>query len=214
MRKLLGTLFCIAIFTNTIWAKEKANLCLSFESLQDLKTNGILSMNVEAMMHEHSSMKQSLNTAFDRLKQNTDFGEVMLQKIMNLLDAEITLVNYLLCGQHGIVLQNTMMMRNQMLKNSTPSVAYMYDKIIDLATYDQESNSKLYQSGRCGCGLAYALCWRDKQCFLTGMRDKLVHYHSMMRAMQCEMAIGTATAEHTMPVDSKGNCISFCPVIR
>ena len=216
MKKLFFALFCSTLLHHTGWAKkeEKVNLCLSPALIQDLQHNGALSMHIEAMVHEHSSMKQHLGTALDQLRANSDFGEVMLQKIMNLLNAEITIVNHLLCGEHGALLQNALVIRNQMLISSAPSVAYMYDKILDLSTYDQEANRKLFQSGRCGCGLAYALSSRDKKCFLSGMREKLVHYHGMMRQMQCNLAIGSATVEHMLPVDSKGNCISFCPVIR
>lgn len=172
-----------------------------------------LAMQIEAMNASHVAMKSELSATFETLSNSADYGEQMLQHIMNLVDAELVIVNHLMYGRTGAMLEDAMLARNHMLAQSMPSVAYMYDKILDLATADADVNPKLYESGRNGKSLAYALNWSDKKDFLRGVRSKLTHYQKMLRAMQCDFAIDSAEARIQVPINSDGS-MSFCPVIN
>jgi hypothetical protein len=180
-------------------------------------TNADIAMQIEiynSMTSRHVMMKEDLKKAFENFENSSDYGEAKLQHVMNLLETDLVIVKHLLCGDTGWVIEEAVMMRNDLLAHSMPSVAFMYDKILDTVMYDETTNRKLYDSGTCGRSLATALNWRHKKCFLTSMRDKIDHYLGLMRAMQCNVARDADTASRYVPVDAMGGYVSFCPVIK
>lgn len=217
MRKLILFIVVAVLVLMNIksWSIDKTlpcNLVLTSTTVQDMQAKAEIAKAIEAIGSKHTSMKQDLSSLFSNLKNSPDYGEIMLQKIMDLIDAEIVIVNHLLCSHTGAAVEEAINMRNDMLKHTIPSVAYIYDKVMDLATFDYETNTKLYRCGCCTNAIANVLNWQDKTAFLHSMADKLHHYYTMIRQMQCSISIGDSRIAVT--VASDGGYVNFCPVVR
>ena len=197
------------------WSADKVapyNLVLTSTTIQDIQSKIEIANAIEAMGSRYTTMKQDMGSIFTNLKSSPDFGELMLQKIIDLIEAEIKIVNHLLCSHTGAAVEEAIEERNFQLKHSVPSVAYVYDKMMDLVTYDQETNTRLYRTGCCTKAIAKVLNWNDRCAFLHVMMDKLNHYRGVVRQMQCSIAIGDSRIN--VPVSSDGAFVNFCPVIR
>jgi len=168
-----------------------------------------------AMRNHHGDMKAQFQASLEKFKQSYDFGEVLLQQVVNLLDLEMMIVHCLIRGHTGAMVEDAIIARNQTLNHSVPSVAFMYDKILDLVAYDTATNKKLYAyHSKHEKHLTHALNWSEKKEFLRNMHSKLEHYNGLMRAMQCDFAIGSSTAQRNVRVDRYDTALSFCPVVQ
>ncbi|MCX5921744.1 MAG: hypothetical protein NTX86_00205 [Candidatus Dependentiae bacterium] len=233
MKKLLmsGFLFC-CLFVHSqysamqVWdfLKTKAQAQQAVEPVKKTVQAVVKKQTVNtaidvgtAMTHRHGGMKSDFHAALDQLKASKDFSEIMIQRIVELLDAELMLVHCLLNGHMGEMVDDALVARNDMLSRSTPSMMYMYDKILNLVTYNEQVNGELYRNRtRNNRVHAHSLNWRDKREFLMTMYEKLEHYSGMMRAMQCDISIGDAA-----PIKKRfghharhDRSVSFSPLIR
>jgi hypothetical protein len=217
MKKLIlfivvAVLVLINIKSWSVSKTSPCNLVLTSTTVQDIHAKIEMATAIEAIGSKHTSMRGDLSSIISNLKKSPEYGEIMLQKIMDLIEAEIVIVNHLLCAHTGASVEDAVNFRNHMLRRSIPSVAYIYDKIMDVATFDDETNTKLYRTGCCTKAITKSLNWCEKSAFLHSLSDKLNHYHRMMRDMQCSLSISDSRI--MVPVNSDGAGLNFCPVIR
>src|SRR5437899_1538630 len=116
-----------------------------------------------------------------------------------------------------MMVDDSLSMRNDLLRRSSPAIVCMYTNIMDLVTYDSETNSKLYtEYAKKGRVSSRALGWYDKMDFLNGMYDKLEHYSHLLTALQSDQ--GNAAKRYTKKRfgrhEDRDRSVSFSPIIR
>ena len=155
------------------------------------------------------------NQTLARFKKGTGYSEFALQQVIDLLSYEIRLVQLLFNGYTGALVEETLDRRITALKYSTPSVAFMYNTILDLATYDYQINNNLLDKVRKHTNkkLASLFDQRDKKIFLSAMENKLKQYQDILRKMQYSMAVESQMAIENVTIDGINNTIYFCPAM-
>ncbi len=150
--------------------------------------------NIQGMKNkEYIEMKDELNKAIERFKRSKELSELSIQQLLDLLDIEMTVVDHLKSGKAGSLVADAVELRNKKLKRSIPSIIFVYDKILDLATYNETLNEQwnnIRNDDRQKEVLT--LTPRDKKTFLHRMKYMLDYYYSMMRTLQWELSIGPA----------------------
>ena len=227
MKKLLlvFTMVLLALLSIRSWAGQdlatedkSSTTTLDTTAMQSTNTLDATAMHIDVggtVITRHQGLKDEVAKALDTFKTTRDFGEVSIQGVMHLLEAEVCIVDLLLEGHTGYAVERAVLKRNKKLSHSIPSVAYMYDKIVDVATYNDLLNRKIYKhTQRDQKAFKSALNIHDKKIFLREMKDKLVHYYTIMHTMQCELAMGSGRSDSTVAIGSKGYSMGFCPIIK
>lgn len=198
------------------WYGTNANNAQSQEAQHIIKTQQApVEVSHDALLNENQENQQSLSQALQQFKANHDFGELLVQKVINLLDSELSLVNLLICGRHGQAVEEAITCRNQQLERTTPSVAYLYDKIMDIVTFNDELCDKLQRKAgkKCARTKARALNLCDRREFLYSMQEQLMRYINVMYALQCDVSIAAARPSD-VPIDIHDNVMAYCPLVK
>lgn len=86
--------------------------------------------------HTHEQvLKHNLDGAMQRFKKSKECTEHSVEQLLQLVEAELTIVDYLCCGQTGMTIEDAVAERDCLLATSVPSVVYLYSMIMDFATY-------------------------------------------------------------------------------
>ena len=216
MKKLLliFTMILLVLLNIRAWAEQDEVMT----DPSSTNTLDAIAMHVDVsgvMEYNYQAMKDELVKALDTFRTTRDFGEVSIQGVMNLLQAELCIVDLLLDGHTGYAVEKAVNKRNKKLSRSIPSVAFMYDKIVDIACYNELLNPKIYQqTQKKHKAFKSALNIHDKKFFLREMKDKLNHYVGIMHVMQCELALGVGRGDRDVAIGSKDKIMGFCPIIK
>lgn len=133
-------------------------------------------------------LQSKFNQELALFKRTKDYGEGSLQKVIDLLGYELKLVRLLFYGNTGAAIEYVLDSRKTRLEYSTPSVALMYNNILDLVTYDAQSNQMLLESIENNKRLSSALNRNAKKAFLFSMESKLIRYQNILRELQYQIA--------------------------
>lgn len=123
-------------------------------------------------------------SALNNFKDHKDFGQVALQQVIDLLDAELNLVRQLVAGNTGAAVQEALDERNILLQRTIPLVVAMYDRILTIATYDNKHNETLNRQLNHGKRLLKSLTAYDQKLFLSTLENKIERYQAIMRDLQ------------------------------
>jgi len=159
---------------------------------------------------KEKGIQEYFNQALDRFKKTKDYGEISLQSIIDLLGFESKVVQHLLANHTGAAVEYALDRRNSRLECSTPSVMYMYDTILNLATFDTRYKQPMINAIQRNKQLARALSQSEQQQFLCIMQDRLNYYRTVLRALQCAIAQGSSTNPAQVYIDSDV-VIQVCP---
>ncbi|MFI5333181.1 MAG: hypothetical protein ACHQVS_03700 [Candidatus Babeliales bacterium] len=81
-------------------------------------------------------LKHNLDEAVRFVKKSDASTENSLEQLLCVLEAELTLVEYLQTDVTGTRVEDAVHEREQRLAESVPSVVYLYNLIMDFATYN------------------------------------------------------------------------------
>ncbi len=136
-----------------------------------------------------AGQERTLNREFGRLRSYTEEGEFRLQRVLSLLDTEIDLVQLLLAGEHGYLLERTADIRDTMLDNSAPSVVWMYDRVMNVATTQAQLLPKIRGYAADGGSLHRALPYHERRMFLGHMAHVLKYYYSTVGELHHKLVL-------------------------
>lgn len=130
-----------------------------------------LNSSADVYNNNYEHMKSEMKSAMGHIEKG---DERSLQDLINLLDLELRMVFNLSDGKSGQVIEELVEERDAVLRRTTPSVAYVYSKIIDTATHDP----RLYERDN--------LRTRERRDFLQNMKESLLiqyrHVHDVQRS--------------------------------
>lgn len=138
---------------------------------------------------EYQNMQGGLDRALNKFRSNRDFGEISAGQLLKLLGIEISLVDLLLAAKTGQVIEELVVRRNDLLEQTIPSVVFLYDRILDLATYDAKLYDWKASSKSDKESLKNALNMQDKRTFLERARVRLLNYQTLIRDLQYKASI-------------------------
>jgi len=142
-----------------------------------------------ASVAEYQSMQRGLDRALNKFRLNRDFGEISAGQLLTLLGVEISLIDLLLAAKTGQVIEELVVRRDELLGQSIPSIVFLYNRILDLATYD----AKLYAWKATDKSekelLKNALNLQDRKAFLERARIRLLNYQNLIRDIQYQASI-------------------------
>lgn len=110
-----------------------------------------------------------------------------IQRLLLLLDLEFDIIELLLSGNSGQLVEQAVLERNRTLKQSSPLIASAYNLFIDLATMSNADNTdvKLYHYFvRKGKKVRQSGTPQGRKKSLIQMRDVLENYYEMVERMQ------------------------------
>lgn len=137
---------------------------------------------------------QDFYAALDRFKHNRDFGQLALQHVIDLLDAELNLVRHLAVGHTGAAVQEALDDRNGLLQRTIPLAVTLYDTILTVATHDSKHNATLNNRTNNGKRLQKALTAYDQKIFLSTIENKIEQYKEIMKTLQYNVTVDTTLA--------------------
>ena len=126
-------------------------------------------------------LRANLEKVLVQLKWRSDFGEMGLQQILNLLNVEIFITDCMIKGDSGLLLSEAVQQRSNLLQSSAPSVSNVYNMILDEATFNNQIDSPFPES----------LPTNDKKLFLWQVKDKLEYYYSKIQEMQYDISVAS-----------------------
>lgn len=162
----------------------------------------------------YTQLKHELKEALNAFRTSKYINELSFQRVINMIKLELDLVHHLIRGDNSNSLVHVLDVRNHALAQCTPSELYIYDKILDLGTYD----SKLEQMS---VVTAYSKNRLEKDLFLRKLLDTLSYYHASLRNMLYEVSINahhghSRQGGHAIIVNTIQNgepsSVMFCPV--
>lgn len=168
-------------------------------------------MNVRtwAQAQTASAMKSELENVLANFRASRDFGEVSLQQATELIFAEMVLVDYLLRGKMGFAVEQAMIKRDMQLASSVPSVAYLYDAVLNYATYE----AKFYAGDAQG---RFRLSKAHRRMFLDRMQGSLEYYYAFLRDLQYEISIDQNQRRpllaQALSIGKTDSINQFCPI--
>jgi len=139
----------------------------------------------------YAVMKSDFNNALELFKETYDYGEMALQNIIDLLTVELRVVHNLLIGTTGATQERAVDKRNARLEMSTPSVVYIYNKVIDLVMNSQLLNEEIYRGCACKKQLVNSLNGYNQRLFLKHVEQKLRQYRKHIYEMQYDISIAS-----------------------
>lgn len=134
----------------------------------------------------HDMVQEDVIIMLHLLVKRPDFGEYGIHSLLNLIDLEIDIVDYLRIDDKGAGFQDTINMRRTLFRRSMPSVQNAYSAIVDAAaqTAAQKTNLSNKAHKQIGNALAYALNSSGKQAFLQLMHNALAEYYMQLTTMR------------------------------
>ena len=178
---------------------ECANIIENHNETDIHTLNDALSVNIDVARKKMAPKQKSaprgilnLQSTLDKklmsLARKADFGEIGMQAILNLLDLEIEVVDLLLNGDNGYVVEQAVKAKQHTLQQTMLSAVQIHDMILNVATLNADLEMKLqkYMRGH-KKRLHHALSLDNKQAFLDHMRYTLGHYYSTIENTQYEM---------------------------
>ena len=130
---------------------------------------------VSAIVEAQSNLEKLLV----QLKWRPDFGEAGLQYVLNLLNVELFITEYLLKGDNSFMLQEAVTKRIRLIEQSSPSVVYVYNMILDFATTTDAHKMREHYT-------------QDKKMFLWNVKSKLELYYGKIQEMQYDLSVALA----------------------
>lgn len=149
-----------------------------------------ISNSDDGLLENNFHEDRLFNELLFNFRKSKSYTEIALQNVIDLLNHELKLVRLLLYGHTGAAVDYALDSRNARLEYSSPSVVFIYNQILDLATNDYRTNQVLFETSRKQKRLSAALNQRDKNAFLLSMEDKLNQYQTIMRRLQYKIADG------------------------
>jgi hypothetical protein len=80
-------------------------------------------------------LKKNFELALQRFKKSSQCSEVSLEQLLLLLETELQLVEHLQAGETGMAIEDAIDARERLLSRTIPSLVYMYNSLMDFATY-------------------------------------------------------------------------------
>ena len=146
---------------------------------------GFSPVSMKNMYQQIAQTKQELNGMLGQLKQNAYLSEIGMQKLIGLIDLELSMVDLLIKHRTGYIVQKAVNTKNKALKRTIPSIVSVYDVVLDLATMHAELEQELqHYYERYKDRLSHALKSNDKQTFLYHMMNTLEYYYQTIERMQ------------------------------
>lgn len=190
---LFGFLVIIAVITlmpGCSYWENRREQSIDHEDHEEIRINRPHDHTItsdEGLLENNFHEDRSFNELLFNFRKSKSYNELALQNVIDLLSYELKLVRLLSHGQTGAAIDYALDARNARLEYSSPSVVFVYNRILDFATNDYRINQALYEtSGH--KRLSYALSQRDKNAFLLSMEGKLNQYQAVMRRLQYKIA--------------------------
>lgn len=189
---VLGFLIFIAFVTLmpgcSWWEKEQEEESLYQEKFQISEPAEITQGHIAESTVQEEELFRDI---FARFKESKDYGEIALQNVVDLLDHELKLVRLLSSGRTGAAIDSALDIRNERMQYSSPSIVFVYNKIMDLVTYDYLHSRVMLQQVKNNKRLSSALSHSAKKAFLLRMEEKLMQYQKIIRQFQHERIVDT-----------------------
>lgn len=101
---------------------------------------GALLMSYAALSNsvapDERELQHNLDKALHHFKKSSAYTESYLEQLLCVLEVELTLIEYLQTDVTGTNVEDAVCERERRLAESVPSVVYLYNLIMDFATYN------------------------------------------------------------------------------
>ena len=141
---------------------------------------------IEQVIKKDLTKQEKINHLMGYLQQLSGAGGNEMQRLLLLLDLECDIIEHLLAGNMGQIIDQVVYKRSGVLKESSSLVIAAYDLIIDLATTSNAggSDTHLYHYFIKRGKRAKSSMIPNKKKFLMEMMYILEHYNQMIENMQ------------------------------
>jgi hypothetical protein len=196
---LLAMLFVTFLNLRVLFCEQEVNLNTEFnvyDAFVGIKnqlfssepTTTALETNIEATaetkMLKGNVYEQELDRVMASFKNSKSWNETSIQQLINLLDMDMKLVKMLMQGKQNQEMTATIKQRDEMLRQTVPTIAQVYNRIMDVATYDAKLEPQTYKNKK-GETIARSgyLTSREKKRYLRNIEKSL---RSMARNLAVE----------------------------
>jgi hypothetical protein len=166
----------------------------------------------QILANDWSVYEQELKQALQSFPSNSH--NLVIEKLLLLLDAEMMLVDNLIHGVSGSAMECSMHERNDQMRKATPDVVSVYEKIMNLATFDERLYPE-YQSQwsrRPNHAVSLKLGRHEKRDFLERMLEVLSNYYDQFSNVQYGKMANASGVNTEVSTDIE--LLDFCPIVR
>ncbi len=135
--------------------------------------------------------QEKFNQCMHCLQQVVSSGDDAVLRVLHLIDLEFDILEHLLAGNTGQVVDRAVQERNATIKNSLSPIIEAYDKVLDLATIygTDDTGARLYHYWvRKSKRAKQATTSQGKKKFLMRVMYELEKYYAMIEKMQRDLA--------------------------
>lgn len=138
---------------------------------------------------EVPGVKQALDMKLRNFTNNPHINELYVQHILDLLSAEMAIVEHLRIGDSGYTVECALKERNRRLLVAVPSVISLFESILDFALYEPKiSNAYNRDMVAQKKSMRMRLRKGSSQKFLRRTYDTLEDYYLVLHRFQSELA--------------------------
>lgn len=124
-------------------------------------------------MPDERELRHTLDETVRHFKKSNTYTENSLEQLLCVLEAELTLVEYLQTDVTGTNVEDAVYERERRLAESVPSVVYLYNLIMDFATYNPLlTTDNTY------------LNYHERTAYFNRILTTLEHYYHEFQTMQ------------------------------
>lgn len=161
-------------------------------ALGDVQTS-VDSNNEVLVWDDLGTFKNRFAVALNNFKASSSYNELTLQQAIILIRAEMRVVDYIREARSGHSVYSARVDRDEKYYNAIPSVAFLHERLLDLATFEERlilNYQKGILKGRKNHNPRLAV--QHRKDFLSRMGDTLEHYHDILRGLQYDVSINRA----------------------
>ncbi len=141
--------------------------------------------------------ERKLYKVINRIVAQKGIGELITKQVQTLLDHEIKIVGCLLAARPAPEIEQAVDERDAALKQSIASSTHLYNVVLDLATYNQQSMRRLNRYTHAGRTLPikqtkplrHALNKKERRYFLESMKNTLERYQDFIYSRYIDQSI-------------------------